>query len=72
MSRSDASITVRCDTCLQDTDPLTLTSLAGTAWDERNITAVLKRMGWREKDDTHTCDACLEDAQEDTDEHQAD
>jgi hypothetical protein len=61
MSKSDAYVLVRCDTC-GEFEEIELTAIAGGGWDERNVAAGVARLGWRDEgDNIHTCNICLED-----------
>ena len=53
-------INVICDKC-NDAEPFDMTALAGHCWDNRNLTAKLKRAGWKEDGDIHTCPDCIEE-----------
>jgi len=45
---------------MQDSAPIRLTFLAGDGWDERNVTAALKNMGWHEDGEVAICEGCIE------------
>lgn len=63
MSRTDAFIFVACDRCGQMVE-VQCTALAGGAWDERNVDAELRRMGW-DTVDGDLCETCSERPEED-------
>jgi hypothetical protein len=54
---SDAFVTVTCDGCF-DTEQVALTATARRSWDERDVTARLKSMGWVVEGDEHFCGDC--------------
>lgn len=60
MAISDALVRVFCDKCNCETE-VTLTSIAGHCWDERNVDAELKRDGWIINSGLYVCESCNED-----------
>ncbi len=64
MPINDPMITVTCDECGVETEPMGLTSLAGGGWDDRNIKRRLERMNWKVDGEKTICDECVEAAQE--------
>lgn len=63
MARSDAFITVECDSCGYS-DQYELCALAGGGWDERDIDRKLRRQGWEVKDGKDLCSDCVENAKD--------
>ncbi len=59
MSLSDAYVEVSCDGCAL-IEVVRLTPTAGHAWDERNVEARLKAIGWWGNGTTHYCEDCRE------------
>ncbi len=55
---SDAYIDVTCDGC-HHVEQVQLTSIARNGWDERNVPAYLKNIGWSVLDDKHYCEECV-------------
>jgi hypothetical protein len=59
MSRTDAFIYVNCDgTGCDMCEEVQLTALAGGAWDERDVSRELERMGWVVAGSKEYCDGC--------------
>jgi len=57
MSVSDAYVEVTCDGC-HAIEVVQLTAIACRGWDERNVAAHLKSIGWTVEGDLHYCDEC--------------
>ena len=57
----DAFVSVSCDRCMAETDPITLCALAGGGWDERTVKSDLLAMGWRVTGTETICAECVED-----------
>jgi hypothetical protein len=58
---SDACVNVTCDGC-QWVEVVQLTATAH-GWDERDVAAHLKSIGWATEGDEHYCDECLRSRQ---------
>lgn len=62
MPLGDPTMTVECDNCHEETDPMGLTLLVGgRSWDDRNIRPRLKKWGWRVDGESTVCPECLAD-----------
>lgn len=61
MSRGDPFIVVICDQCESEEIEVGLTSLAGNAWDERDVNGKLKRAGWSVDGGKDLCADCAEE-----------
>lgn len=58
MPINEPRITVTCDQCEEETDPLELCALAGGGWDDRYIKAKLLKWGWKIDGDKTICEVC--------------
>lgn len=55
---NDPTITVTCDGCGHDSEPMDLCSLAHGGWDARNIPKRLIREGWKQDGNRWICEDC--------------
>lgn len=58
--RSDAYITVTCDECGDVHEEIQICAIAGGGWDERNVDAHLRDLGWFLEGGNDICPDCLE------------
>ena len=58
MAINDPTITVTCDKCGEETNPMEMCALAGGEWDERYIKPKLERRGWKFDGDNAICEMC--------------
>lgn len=58
---NDAYVRVTCDKCQEIEDEIQLEAIACHGWDERNVDAALKRLGWKKEDGQWLCPNCVEE-----------
>ena len=59
--RSDATVTVECDTCACCLEVITLTSIAGGGYDERHLDSKLANLGWKVGEGKDVCPDCSQE-----------
>jgi hypothetical protein len=61
MAINEPTITVSCDKCDEETDPMEMCALAGGGWDDRYIKGKLTKWGWKIDGNTTICPECQEE-----------